>query len=202
MGLINKLGHVLVAGISGLVMVPTGNYNYAQENQGKSESPVIQVPGLIQLENKVESEETFLHKVDPSFQDFKKVLGKSYDSLPDAKKKDVETRWGEGKGCIGKLDCEDIFGIYGMPLKDPYLTEGEIQKIRKFRVNGLPEEKIKGYLETYPWIRREDLKDIDDPKKPLSRHKVLIHFSEFYEDYDIDLDFKDLKFPSFFNPFF
>jgi len=173
MGLLNKLGIGIGTGLVSLGLLGVPDYS----NQGLLENRVSAAEGIKEVkETKPEG-----YKENYSFDEVKSALGERYTRLSDNQKKAVEYNYKEGNENI-KISYNSLIGLLYTKKAIESLSEDEIKELSEFKISGLKKETLDGYLAAFPWIKKENISEIDkDPRNP---DKILIFYSEYYKSLD------------------
>lgn len=173
MGLMNKLGTGIGTGFVflGLLGVPeTGNNDLLENRVAAAEQA-----------KDVKSEE---YKETYTFNEVKTALGERYSRLSDGQKKTVEDNYKKGKGYI-KFSYNSMLSLIYNKKTLEALSDEEIKEFSRFKISKLKKEVLDEYLAAFPWIKKENLAEID--KNPRNPDKIFIYYSEFGKELDESL---------------
>lgn len=169
MRLIHKLGIGLLS--LGLLGAPETNNNSLLENR-------VAAAEQTKEEKPEELKESY------TFDEIKTALGDRYAKLSDTQKKTVEDNYKKGKEHI-KFSYNTILGVVYDKKAPNSLSDEDIEELTKFKISELKKEVLDEYLTAFPWMKRENLAEID--KNPRNPDKILIYYTEFCKELDESL---------------
>lgn len=153
------------------------------------------------LENKTVAEDSKLPSKDEfTFDDFKQALGKRYETLSEAEKKQVKQNFFDEKFKYFINYNTIAPSVYQNPKKIYEENDRDKKEIDDFKIRNLSKEKLKEYLEVFPWIKEKDFQKIDNTAAGTPNpDKILIYASESIEKFrNFNLDFSGVETMSYF----
>ncbi len=100
-------------------------------------------------------------KAEYTFEEFRQALGKRYETLTDAEKRQVKQNFFDEK-FVHQVDYKSLIPLlYGDSKSSELVDEDEGKSLNCFKIQNIQKEKLKEYLRAFPWIKEFEIQNID-----------------------------------------
>jgi len=154
--------------------------------------PLVEKPCA--LENMAYSQQTAaVGKSSPreeGFNGFQRALGKRYECLTDAEKKQLRQNFYDNK-FVHQVDYKSLIpSLYGDSKSLELIDEDEKKSFNEFRIQNIPKERLKAYLNAFPWIKESEIHNIDRiPIGTPNPDKTLLWLEETVPHFGLNFNF-------------